>query len=90
MTSSVMNLHNLDVTEFLELLDVCEGNIYLITREGDKLNLKSRLSQLAGLTRLIEGGRISEASVLCDSIEDERRLFRLNMFGESVKTARAS
>ena len=52
----IMDLHNIDVAEFLAVLDTCEGNVYLVTNEGDKLNLRSKLCQLVGLTRLIEGG----------------------------------
>lgn len=84
MKNTVMSLHNVDVTEFLHILDTCKGNVYLVTREGDKLNLMSKLSQLIGLSRLIEGGKITEAYVICDNAEDESRLFRLNMFGETA------
>ena len=84
MKSSVMSLHNIDVSEFLDVLDTSKGNVCLVTHEGDRLNLKSRLSQLLGLTRLIEDGKITEAYVICDNVEDERRLFRLNMFGETA------
>ena len=78
----IMNLHNIDVTEFLAVLDTCEGNVYLVTDEGDKLNLKSKLCQLVGLTKLVEGGKIAEASILCDNIADESKLFRFNCFGD--------
>jgi len=87
MSTAVMSLHNIDVSEFLDVLDTCKGNIYLVTREGDKLNLMSKLSQLIGLTRLIKGGKITEAYVICDNPEDESRLFRLNMFGGTARTA---
>ena len=87
MMTSVMGLHDIDVSEFFDVLDSCEGNVYLVTREGDKLNLRSRLSQLLGITRLMEGGRITEAFILCDKPADEQKLFRLNMFGNTEHTA---
>ena len=87
MMTSVMSLHNVDVSEFLNVLDECEGSVYLVTHEGDKVNLKSTLSQLVGLTRLIEGGKITEACVICEKPADESRLFRLNMFGKSGHSA---
>ncbi len=80
--NTVVSLHNIDVDKFLAVLDTCKGNVYLVTREGDHLNLKSKLCQLIGLTKLIEGGKITEAYILCDNKEDESRLFRFNMFGE--------
>ena len=87
----ILNLHNIDVAEFLAVLDTCKGNVYLITREGDHLNLKSKLCQLVGLTQLIEGGKISEAYIICENKEDESKLFRFNLFDDmgDAKVAKA-
>ena len=86
--NTVISLHNIDVSKFLTVLDTCKGNVFLVTREGDHLNLKSKLCQLIGLTQLIEGGRIAEAYVICDNPEDESKLFRFGLYGEtSTKTA---
>ena len=32
----MINLHDIDVTKFLAVLDTCEGNVYLITSEDRK------------------------------------------------------
>ena len=40
-------MNNVDVHEFVKALDSCKGNVYLITEEGDRFNLRSKLSQLA-------------------------------------------
>ena len=79
----ILSLHNVDVTKFLAVLDTCEGNVYLVTSEGDRLNLRSKLCQLVGLTRLIEGGRSAEARIISENKNDESKLFRLNMFGDT-------
>ena len=78
--STVWSLSNIDVNDFLKLIDSCKGNIYLVTNEGDKLNLKSKLCQLVGLSRLIEGGIINDASLVCESIEDEGVLMRYKLY----------
>lgn len=78
--NEVLQLHDIDVPSFIELLEECKGNVYLMTPEGDKLNLKSKLCQLVGLTRLIEGGKIAEAFVMCEDEEDATRLFRYNLY----------
>ena len=78
--SSVWSLKNVDVNEFIKLIDSCKGNVYLVTSEGDKLNLKSKLSQLIGLSRLIEGGMVANAALVCDNIEDEALLFRFKLY----------
>lgn len=80
----VFNLHNIDVSEFLSVLDTCKGKVFLVSSDGDKINLRSKLSQLVGLTRLIEGGTITEAAIYCENIEDESKLFRLNLFGREA------
>jgi len=85
MESSTLQLHNVNVPAFIKVLDECQGNVYLVSREGDHMNLKSKLSQLVGLTQLIEGGKIAEAFVICENPEDESKLFRFNLFGKDEK-----
>jgi len=77
---SGVELHNINVQDFIKTLDSCVGRVCMRTNEGDCLNLKSKLSQLLGLTKLIEGGIIANARVFCDSQEDETKLFRLNLY----------
>ncbi len=80
-----MTLHDFDVTEFIQTVEKCKGNVYLKTNEGDCFNLKSRLSALVGLTALIKGGIIAEATLQCELPEDETKLFRFNLFREVPK-----
>lgn len=80
----ILSLHNIDVAEFLAVLDTCEGNVFLVTNEGDRLNLKSKLCQIVGLTKLIEGGKIAEASIICENKNDESKLFRFNFLGDTA------
>ena len=80
----ILSLHDVDVAEFLAVLDTCEGNVFLVTNEGDRLNLKSKLCQIVGLTKLIEVGKIAEASIICENKNDESKLFRFNFFGDTA------
>ena len=80
----ILSLHNVDVAQFLAVLDTCEGNVFLVTNEGDRVNLKSKLCQIVGLTKLIEGGKIAEASIICENKDDESKLFRFNFFGDTA------
>lgn len=75
------SMHDVDVQKFMDALDNCKGNVYLVTEEGDRLNLKSKLSQVAGLIRLIEGGKLLQARIVAEDPEDEAYLFRMNLFG---------
>ena len=80
-----MKLHDIDVAEFIRTVEKCKGDVYLKTKEGDCFNLKSRLSAIVGLTALIKGGIIAEATLQCELPEDETKLFRFNLFREVPK-----
>ncbi|MEG1447564.1 MAG: hypothetical protein RSB47_08015 [Ruthenibacterium sp.] len=77
-----IDMHNIDLKEFNEILATCTGDVFMVTPEGDRLNLKSKLCQLIGFTKLIEGGSIAAAHLECTNPEDQSKLFRFNMFGE--------
>ena len=40
----------------MKALDECKGQRNTSTDEGDRFNLKSKLSQITGIMKLIEGG----------------------------------
>lgn len=80
--ADAVKLSGVDVAEFTEVINSCKGDVYMVTPYGDKLNLKSKLCQLIGFTRLIEGGKLAEATLVCEDPEDESKLFRYNLFGK--------
>ena len=84
MSPRVIELNDVDVPAFLNVLDSCDGNVYMMTRDGDRLNLRSKLSQLVGLTALIEGGKIVKAFVMCERESDEEKLIRFNRLEETA------
>lgn len=70
-----MKLKNVDeLNGFLNAVDKCENNVYLISREGDKLNLKSLFSRYISMGRLLsaEGDNLE---LFCDSRSDEKNFF---------------
>ncbi|MDD6284646.1 MAG: hypothetical protein PUB05_04705 [Firmicutes bacterium] len=75
-------MHNIDVYDFIKTLDSCTGDVFLETPEGDVLNLKSKLCQIAGLANIIQGAFIAEATIRCTNPEDEQKLFRFNLYKE--------
>ncbi len=77
-----VEMHDIDLKDFNEVLASCEGDVFMVTAEGDRLNLKSKLCQLIGFTKLIEGGNIAAAKLECSNPADQQKLFRFNMFGE--------
>lgn len=75
-------MNDIYTNEFIKALNMCKGKVYLVTEDGDRFNLRSTLSQLAGIFNLIEGGKIVNAKIYCSDLEDESMLFRYNLFGE--------
>ena len=81
---TVTELHNVHFAKFIEAVEQCKGNVWLITDDGDKLNLKSRFCQILGLAKIVEGGIVTEAKIYCDNVEDLSLLFRFNLYGDKV------
>ncbi len=81
---SSVELHKINFSKFIEALDQCKGNVWLVTAEGDRLNLKSRFCRLLGLAKIVEGGMVTEAKIICDNPDDDSLLFRFNLYGEKV------
>lgn len=44
--------HIHDIEKFFKVIDSCEGKVELVTGEGDRLNLKSKLSQYISLANI--------------------------------------
>ena len=77
-----LQIHDVDVPDFIKTLDHCKGDVFLETPEGDVLNLKSKLCQIAGLANILQGAVIAEATIRCANPEDETLLFRVNLYKE--------
>ena len=53
MRFKITSVNNID--GFSKALDACIGNVELITEEGERLNLKSKLSQLISINTILSG-----------------------------------
>ena len=53
-----------DVNKFFEVIDSCKGKVELVTGEGDRLNLKSKLSQYVSLANIFSDGTIEELELV--------------------------
>lgn len=82
MMENSLNIHNIDIQDFIKTLDKCKGDVFLETDEGDCLNLKSKLCQMMGLANILNGVMVSDARIRCADPDDETLLFRLNLYHE--------
>ena len=77
-----MKVQNInDVDKFFKVVDSCKGRIELVTGEGDRLNLKSRLSQYVSLANIFSDGNIAELEILAYEPDDVRKLVEFMLEG---------
>ena len=56
--------------KFFEVLNHCKGSVELVTSEGDRLNLKSKLCQYITLTQMFKDAQIDEIEIIVSEPED--------------------
>jgi len=64
----------INVEKFFEVVDSCEGKVELVTGEGDRLNLKSKLAQYVSLANIFSNGEIPELEIVAYEKEDIDKL----------------
>ena len=77
-----MKVQNItDVEGFFKVVDSCKGREELVTGEGDRLNLKSKLSQYVSMANIFANGEIPELEVIAYEKEDTDKLIQFMMDG---------
>lgn len=71
--------HINDVQKFLTTVDKCSGKVELVTIEGDRLNLKSKLTQYVAFAKLFKDKDIPEMEIVCYNAEDVKRFIDFAM-----------
>lgn len=77
-----MKIENIkDIDRFFEVVDSCKGRVELVTGEGDRLNLKSKLCQYVSLANIFSNGEIPELEIIASEKEDVDRLLNFMVSG---------
>lgn len=78
-----MKIKNItDIDGFFKVIDSCEGRVELLTGEGDRLNLKSKLCQYVSLTSILKSDvEIPELEVVACEQEDTEKIIKFLMRG---------
>ena len=79
----VQNITNIE--KFFEVVDSCSGKVELVTGEGDRLNLKSKLSQYVSMANIFSNGEIPELEIVAHEKEDIDKLVAFMINGQTVK-----
>lgn len=75
-----MKLQNItDIDKFFKVIDSCKGRVELVTGEGDRLNLKSKLTQYVSLAKIFSNGDIPELEIVAYEKEDIDKLINFMM-----------
>ena len=75
-----MKVQNIsDINKFFQVVDSCKGRVELVTGEGDRLNLKSKISQYVSLANVFSDGTIKEMEILASEPEDIQKLMEFIM-----------
>ncbi len=80
---NAINVKNIsDVEGFFKVVDSCEGRVELLTSEGDRLNLKSKLCQYVSLTSLLKTDvEIPELEIVAYEPEDTEKIMNFLIRG---------
>lgn len=77
-----MKVQNItDIEKFFKVVDSCQGKVELLTGEGDRLNLKSKLSQYVSMANIFSDGKIAELEIIAYEPEDMKRLMEYMIQG---------
>ena len=68
-----------DFEGFFKVVDSCKGKVELVTGEGDRLNLKSKLSQYVSMANIFSNGEIPELEIIAYEREDIDKLIEFMM-----------
>ena len=71
--------HVSDVEGFFRTVDECKGRVELVTGEGDRLNLKSKLSQYVSLAEIFSNKEIPEMEIVLSEKEDMEKMLTFMM-----------
>lgn len=72
-----MKLKNIgEVHDFMDTVDRCRGEVWLTDSDGNRINLKSKLSQYVAVGMLV-GERGYDMDLYCEFPEDDAKFYLL-------------
>ena len=71
-----------DINDFFKVVDKCEGRVEPTSSEGDRINLKSKLTQFVAMAQLMNTTYVKELEIVASEPEDANRLLDYMMKGK--------
>lgn len=75
------NITNIDA--FFKVVDRCYGRVELVSPDGDRINLKSKLAQYVSMANIFSNGYIKELELVAYESEDVIRLIKFMYKGDA-------
>ena len=73
-----------NIPEFFKVVDSCKGRVELLTGEGDRLNLKSKLCQYLSIGQMFSKSEELHLEIVASEEEDLQKLCRYFMNDEQL------
>ena len=70
---------------FMDLINGCEGDVCIISDQGDKLNLKSTLVKFVALANLFNSSVIEKLELEVTDKDDEQKIIDFMINGKNSK-----
>lgn len=81
-----IKLYKIDnLTEFMGLVNGCKGQVYIISPQCDKLNLKSTLVKFVALANLFDSSVIEKLELEVTDKDDEQKIIDFMINGKNSK-----
>lgn len=79
-----MKIYNIDdVEKFLDTIKKCKGSVELVSKQGDRLNLKSELTKYLAIAKLFNDNTfINEMELVASDPEDVQTLMEYMSSGK--------
>ena len=72
-----MKVQNItDIDKFFEVVDSCKGKVELVTGEGDRLNLKSKLCQYLSMSQIFSRSEELHLEIVASEEKDLQKLYK--------------
>lgn len=69
-----MSSQRINVDEFSDLINQCQGRVAFVTEEGDRLVANSMLSALVGFSTILSVAETIDLQIECERDEDCQRI----------------
>lgn len=81
-----MTLENVsNIVGLFNVINSCKGKVELVSEEGDRINLKSRLAQYLALAGAFSQGYVRTLKLQVDDPEDREKILEFVVSGESLE-----